>query len=230
MLEILHQSSDLVGIHKPAGLASIPGGFERSAANVALARQLGLPFKGDADPRVRVIHRIDKDTSGVLLFALNRPAQQFVSLQFQNNQIEKSYVALVVGSMKDDSGEIDAPIAKHASDKLRRRVHKTGKPSMTRWQVMQRFRDYTLVRVFPKTGRTHQIRVHLKHIGHPLAVDLLYHSPKIDGVYLSRFKKNYRATMDEERPLIGRLTLHAESLKLHALDGSPIEIRAELPK
>lgn len=230
MLPILFQSQDLLAIDKPSGLPSIPAD-DKYAANILLAQQLKIPFSGPTDPRVRVIHRIDRETSGVLLFALNRNAHQFVSLQFQNHQVEKTYLALVMGSMQDDEGEIDAPIARYPSNKLRRRVHKTGKPALTRWQVVERFRDHTLVRLFPKTGRTHQIRVHLSHLGHPLAIDRLYNpGPTRAGIFLSQFKRNYRQKPEGERPLIARLTLHAESLKFKWMDESMIEIRSELPK
>jgi len=182
------------------------------------------------------VHRLDKDTSGVLLFAKNRAAQQHVSHQFQNNTITKEYLALVVGRPPSDSGEIDAPIGPHpASRKLMTVLKHGGRPARTLWQIEQRFRDYTLLRVFPKTGKTHQIRVHLKHIGLPLAIDPLYNPPRTPGspigIFLSHFKRDYRPSRNEqERPLIERLTLHAQRLRVNQLDHAPIMVESPLPK
>src|SRR6185436_7210829 len=109
-----------------------------------------------------------------------------------------------------------------------------GRPARTAWRIEQAFRGFTLLRCFPKTGKTHQIRVHLKHIGLPLAVDPLYNPPPRGappGLFLSQFKRDYRPTRGEtERPLIARLTLHAEKLRLANLNGAPLEIIAPLPK
>jgi 23S rRNA pseudouridine1911/1915/1917 synthase len=229
-LEILLDTPDLVAIHKPTGLATIHGRGETTSALEQLAAQVGLPSSGTTDPRVRVVHRLDKDTSGVLLFARHVAAQRHLSHQFQNNQVEKEYLALVVGRPLDDEGEIDEKIGVHPANPKLMTATKHGRPALTRWRVEQRFRNLTLLRVFPKTGKTHQIRVHLRSIGLPLAVDPLY-NPQAPPVMLSAHKRDYRPTRgDEERPLIARLTLHAEKLRFKDLAGVEVELHAPLPK
>jgi 23S rRNA pseudouridine955/2504/2580 synthase/23S rRNA pseudouridine1911/1915/1917 synthase len=200
-----------------------------------LARQLRLPSSGTTDPRLRVVHRLDKDTSGALLFAKTLEAQRHLSHQFQNNRVEKEYLAIVAGRTSENEGEIDAPLAPHPADKLRMAVVKhRGRPARTLWRVEQRFRDYALLRCFPKTGKTHQIRVHLAHVGLPLAVDPLYNRPRpaaTPGLLLSDFKRDYRTKPGtDERPLIDRLTLHAEKLNFDHPGKGRIGIVAPLPR
>jgi 23S rRNA pseudouridine955/2504/2580 synthase/23S rRNA pseudouridine1911/1915/1917 synthase len=230
-LDILLDTPDLAAIMKPAGLATIPGRGETTSALEQLAAQLGLPCSGTADPRLRVVHRLDKDTSGVLLFARHTAAQRHVSHQFQNNAVEKEYLAIVAGRPSADEGTIDAPLAPHPNNPKLMAVSKQGRPALTLWKVEQRFRNHALIRCFPKTGKTHQIRVHLKHAGMPLAVDPLY-NPKAPPLLLSSIKRDYRPTRGEvvERPLIARLTLHAEKLRFTDLAGAPVEAIAPPPK
>jgi 23S rRNA pseudouridine1911/1915/1917 synthase len=229
-LEILLDTPDLIAIQKPAGLATIPGRGETISALEQLARQIGLPSSGTADPRVRVVHRLDKDTSGVLLFAKHTAAQRHLSHQFQNNQVRKEYLALVAGRPAEDAGTVDARIDVHPANKRLMTVSKQGRPALTEWRVDRRFRNLTLLRVFPKTGKTHQIRVHLRHAGMPLAVDPLY-NPAAPPLMLSAHKRDYRPTRGaEERPLIGRLTLHAERIAFKDLAGAEVEVVAAMPK
>jgi 23S rRNA pseudouridine955/2504/2580 synthase/23S rRNA pseudouridine1911/1915/1917 synthase len=234
-LEILWQSDNAVAVAKPAGLATIPGRDEPASVLHSLAAQLGLPAAGTDDPRLRVVHRLDKDTSGVLLFAKNVETQRHLSHQFQNNTIEKEYLALVTGRPPQREGELDAPLARHPSSiKHMAIVTHGGRPARTLWKVEDIFREYTLLRCFRKTGKTHQIRVHLESIGLPLAIDPLYNPPapgRPAGIFLSRFKRGYSPTHgEEERPLIDRLTLHAEKLSFVDRDGSPVSITCPLPK
>jgi RluA family pseudouridine synthase len=233
-LTILYNDDDLVAVEKPAGLATIPGRGETDSLLERLAFELNLPHKGETDPRLRVVHRLDKDTSGVVVFAKNIATQRHLSHQFQNNQIEKEYLALVAGHPSSDEGEIDAAIGPHPNSRTRMAVLKHGRPALTRWKLEKRFREMSLLRVFPKTGKTHQIRVHLKHIGLPLAIDPLYNPPRDPkapiGIFLSQFKRDYRAAREDERPLIARLTLHAEHITFdHPVKGK-MTIEAPLPK
>jgi 23S rRNA pseudouridine955/2504/2580 synthase/23S rRNA pseudouridine1911/1915/1917 synthase len=185
---------------------------------------------GENDPRVRVVHRLDKQTSGVMLFALNRAAQQHVSHQFQNNTVKKEYLALVRGRTRETEGVVEAALGPHPTSPKRMAVLKHGgRPARTDWRVEESFRGFSLVRCLPRTGKTHQIRVHLAHAGMPLAIDPLYGSE--EPIFLSDFKRDYRPTRgEEERPLISRLTLHAEKLAFVDLAGRAIELAAPLTK
>jgi RluA family pseudouridine synthase len=245
-LEILFQDEHLIAVMKPAKLASIPGRGETDSVLERLAAQIGLPHRGETDPRLRVVHRLDKGTSGVLLLAKDRPAQRHISHQFQNNTIAKEYLALVRGKPREMEGVIDAPLGPHPTSPLRMAVlSHGGRPARTAWRVEETFGELALIRCFPKTGKTHQIRVHLLHAGMPLAIDSLYNAPRssarggggggerpaCNAIFLSQFKRGYRPTRGEtERPLIERLTLHAEKLSLLNLDGQPLTIVAGLPK
>jgi 23S rRNA pseudouridine955/2504/2580 synthase/23S rRNA pseudouridine1911/1915/1917 synthase len=228
-LPILFQSGDLVAVDKPAGLAAIPGRDDPTSVLQVIAGQLGLPCSGTADPRVRVVHRLDKDTSGVMLLALHSAAHRFVSHQFQNNTVHKEYLALVKGRAGGEKGTIDGPIAPHPNHKQYMCVTKHGRPALTLWQVEKRFRRSTLLRCFPKTGKTHQIRVHLQSIGTPLLIDPLY-NPLSGPVYLSKLKRDYNPTREEERPLMSRLTLHAAKIRITLPTGEPLEVESPLPK
>ena len=211
----------------------IPGRAETDSVLEALGRQLALPSSGSVDPRMRVVHRLDKETTGVLLFALHVIAQRHLCHQFQEHTIEKEYLALVVGRVKTDTGDIDEPLGQHPTSPLKMAVVRHGgRPARTLYRVEERYRDFTLLRCFPKTGKTHQIRVHLAHIGHPLAIDPLYYAGRnANGLFLSKYKREYRPTRGQpERALISRLPLHAAVLKFNDLNGIRIDLQCDPPK
>jgi 23S rRNA pseudouridine1911/1915/1917 synthase len=235
-LEIILETGDWVALAKPSGLATIPGRGEEDSVLERLGRQLNVPSSGTSDPRIRVVHRLDKDTTGVLLFAKHTAAQRHLSHQFQNNAVQKEYLALVAGRPMELEGEVDAPLARHPTTPQRMAVVRHGgRPARTAWRVEEQFREFTLLRVFPRTGKTHQIRVHLQSIGLPLAVDPVYNARRggrgSPGLLLSAFKRGYRPAAGEtERPLIERLTLHAQKLRFVNLSGQFVEVVAPLPK
>jgi 23S rRNA pseudouridine955/2504/2580 synthase/23S rRNA pseudouridine1911/1915/1917 synthase len=234
-LNVLWTDADYVAVFKPAGLATIPGRGEDDSVLELLADQLALACSGTIDPRLRLVHRLDKDTSGVLVFAKNREAQRHLSRQFQNNQVEKEYLALVLGRPAQTEGEIAGPLARHPKSPRHMTIVKHGgRPARTQWKLAETFRPFSLLAVYPKTGKTHQIRVHLKEAGLPLAIDPLYHPPppgKPAGIFLSSFKRGYRpGSTDAERPLIDRLTLHAHRLMFRDRSDHLVTVIAEAPK
>jgi len=250
-IPILYEDDDLMIVDKPAGLAVEPERWERSAASLAgallaLSRARSVPARalaesedrGRAAPvsaRLRAVHRLDKDTSGVLLVAKHLEAERFLRLAFEEDRVEKTYFALVEGEHPLADGEeelIDLAIG--PDEKRSGRVvvqERGGKPSQTRISVSERFRGFTWMRCRPLTGRTHQIRVHLAATGFPLVVDPFY--GRRSELHLSAVKAGYRAKRGQpERPLIARLTLHAAEIRVPArqLGGQAIAAQAPLPK
>ena len=170
---ILHQDERIVVLDKPTGLLSVPGiGPEKADC---LASRVG-----EAVPGARIVHRLDRDTSGVIVMALDAEAHRTLSIQFQDRLVEKTYIAVVAGVVEDDEGEVDLPIRKDLDDTPRQIVdHVHGRPSVTRWRVLERATDRTRLELTPLTGRSHQLRLHLKAIGHPILGDDLYAPPDV---------------------------------------------------
>ncbi len=219
---VIFENDDFVAINKPAGLLTIPDRTqsERSLKDILLEKY----------GSIYTVHRLDKDTSGLVLFAKNETAHKFFSGLFEERKIEKYYLGIVHGCPANTSGIIDAPIAEHTVHKGLMTVHKNGKPSSTGYEVMDASRHYSLVSFQLHTGRTHQIRVHAKNIGHPLACDELYGDGK--PVLLSSIKKKFKLSKhdEEERPMIDRLALHSYRLIFTDASGTRMEITAEMPK
>jgi 23S rRNA pseudouridine1911/1915/1917 synthase len=237
-LNVLHEDDDLLVIDKPAGLLVIPDRWDASKPTVVkLARayvQARASATGDAaaePPRIWVVHRLDRDTSGVLILAKSDRAHAALSRQFEQGKVQKTYLALVNGQGIRAEGIIRLPIGPHPHRPgmmaIRRRQ---GKSASTRYSVLERFRGYTLLDVRPLTGRSHQIRVHVQAIGHPLAIDPMYGSS--EPLLLSALKPSYRPKAGTaESPLMARLTLHAQALALtHPTHGETCTWVAELPK
>jgi RluA family pseudouridine synthase len=232
--EVLHKDELLLVVGKPAGVLSVPGRGEAPALT-DLLREMGVVASGEP---LLMVHRLDRGASGVMVLARSTLAQQRLTEQWHARRVEKVYWALVQGYVQELSGEIDKPLWIDR-DKRKVRVNKKhGKAAVTRYRVLERFSDHTLLECTPLTGRLHQIRVHMAHIGHPLAVDARYGGGK--ALMLSSVKRDYRpSARHEERPLVARLTLHALRLTfIHPRDWNgadsptvtPATFEASLPK
>lgn len=165
-IPILYEDDDILAVSKPEGLAAIP---ERRGQGRSLFEVL-CEQRGE---RLYIVHRIDKDTSGLILFARNAAMHRFLNRQFETRQVEKTYLALVHGAVGEDTGTIDAPLRQFGSGRVAVDPER-GKTSTTEFRVAQRFPSHTLIEARPRTGRRHQIRVHLYHLGHPISGDPLY--------------------------------------------------------
>lgn len=222
-LPILIETDDFLLVNKPSGLLSIPDRFNESIDSV-------VKILRRTHPEIFVVHRLDRLTSGILIFAKTPEAHKHFSDLFKNRKIEKIYTGIVSGKMETGSGIIEAPIAENPYRKGEMVVHKKGKPSATEYQVVESFTRFSLVKFKLLTGRTHQIRVHSKYINHPLACDPVYGDGK--PIYLSDIKKGYRLGKNQldETPLMNRLALHASSLSFVGSEGKNYSVEAPLPK
>ena len=220
---VLYKDESLIAIDKPPGY-SVLGERDGAPDLLTLLRDL----QGE---NVAVVHRLDKDTSGVLLFALTENAAREISRQFQEREVSKMYLALVRGEPFRDEWLIDLSLAPTgAGNRMRVTEKGKGKESSTRVEVAERFAGFALVRAFPETGRKHQIRVHLRADGLPLAVDPVYGGA--EALYLSEFRKGYTASRrGPESPLLSRLSLHAACLTFrHPVTKEYLTLEAPLPK
>ena len=175
-LDVIHEDESLIVLNKPAGMVVHPGSGNKNGTMVSavLFHCEKLADTGDI-LRPGIVHRLDKDTSGIIIVAKNDKAMRSLAKQFQNRTIKKRYLAIVNGKVEMDNGVIDAPVARHAVDRQRMDVeHSSGKNARTVYHVIRRGKGYTFVCLEPETGRTHQIRVHMKHIGHPIVGDEKY--------------------------------------------------------
>jgi tRNA pseudouridine32 synthase/23S rRNA pseudouridine746 synthase len=203
-LTVLHADDDIVVLDKPSGLLKVPG------KDPALSDCLEARVR-ETWPTAGVVHRLDKDTSGILLMALNKKALGVLGSQFEHRQTTKSYVARVFGQLEPDSGEVDLPLATDWENKPRQRVdHENGRASRTGWEVIGREAQATRVRLTPHTGRTHQLRVHMMTLGHPILGDAFY-------------------ATGEALAAADRLQLHAEQLGFTHPDGTSMNFVSPAP-
>lgn len=222
-LTILYSDDNWLCLFKDSGLLTIPDRFRKELPNL---HHLAQKDHG----QLWVVHRLDKDTSGLVCFARNAAAHAYLSGLFQNQAVEKIYHALTKGHPLKESGTIDSPLAPDHLHKGRMQVHKKGKASLTEYQIEQGFKNYSLWRLHLITGRTHQIRVHLSSKGFPVLGDTFYGDGK--SFYLSQIKPHYHTSKFqlEERPLLDRLALHASSIAFQQQDGSLLKVECPFPK
>lgn len=221
-VSVVHESGDFIAINKPSGMLTIPDRYDNAQQSLysILSAKYGKIF---------VVHRLDKDTSGLILFAKNEGTHKFLSQLFEQRKIEKKYQAIVQGVLTPADGTINEAIIEHPSKKGEMTISKRGKPSITDYETLENFGLYSMVSFQIHSGRTHQIRVHMKFAGHPIICDPIYGNGQ--PVYLSSFKKKFRlGESEEERPLMNRLALHSHSLSFLDSYGNKVELIAPLPK
>ena len=213
-LEIVYEDEDVAVINKPKGLVVHPAaGHQDDTLVNGLLYAMGDSLSGiNGELRPGIVHRIDKDTSGLLAIAKNDLAHTVLASQLKDHSMARTYEAIVCGSFREDSGTVDAPIGRHPTDRKKMCVtQRNSKPAVTQWEVVERFRGYTHIRCRLETGRTHQIRVHMAYIGHPILGDTVY---------------------GHKKPELGQSSqcLHAGALCFrHPRDGRPILVFAPLP-
>ena len=214
-LDIVYEDEDVVVINKPKGLVVHPAaGHQDDTLVNGLLYALGDDLSGiNGELRPGIVHRIDKDTSGLLAVAKNDLAHTMLASQLKDHSMHRVYECIVCGSFREDSGTVDAPIGRHPTDRKKMTVTaRNSKEAVTHWEVVKRYRGYTHVRCKLETGRTHQIRVHMAHIGHPILGDMVY---------------------GHKKPELGQDSqcLHAGSLCFtHPRTGQPVLVFAELPQ
>ena len=220
-LEIIFENDQFIAVNKPSGLLSIP---DRMGQEISLKDILKEKYGN-----IYTVHRLDKDTSGIIVFAKDEETHKQLSQLFEGREMEKYYVGLVYGNMMTERGSIDAPIMEHPGKATKMMTHAKGKISLTDYEVLESFRLYSWVQFRIHTGRTHQIRVHMQHIGHSVVCDAIYGDPK--PVLLSTVKRNFKLakSAEEERPILARLALHSKSLKF-TLNDEQFEMEALTPK
>ena len=220
---IIFENDDFIAINKEAGMLTIPDRHDER--QLSLYKILNQKYR-----KIFIVHRLDRDTSGLILFAKNEATHKYLSQLFELRNIEKKYLGIVRGSMPEKTGSINEPIAEHPVKKGMMIISKKGKPSLTNYEVLEDFGIYSLVQFEIQSGRTHQIRVHTKSVGHPIICDEIYGDGK--PILLSSFKKKYKLSDNEleERPLISRLALHSASLHFRDIYQKEFFIEAPLPK
>jgi RluA family pseudouridine synthase len=220
---VLYEDAALLVLAKPSGVLVIPDRYDRSVPNLYDL----LTADGES---VWVVHRLDRDTSGAILFARTAEAHADLNSQFEARGVQKRYLALCRGGHAEESGTIDLPLAPHTRVDGRMVVDRhRGKESVTDFRIVERFAGFALVEAIPRTGRTHQIRIHLAEAGLPIVGDPVYGDR--EAFRLSAIKRGYRAGAEPEKPLLARTALHAASIEFrHPSSGETVKYEADLPK
>jgi len=222
-VDIIFENDEFVAVNKPAGMLTIPDRHDEMLTS--LYKLLEKQYE-----KIYIVHRLDRETSGIVLFAKNENTHKYFSQLFEHRGIQKFYLGIVKGSLQNKTGMIDEPIAEHPLNKGMMMINKKGKPSVTEYEVLEDYGLYTLVKFQIHTGRTHQIRVHTKHLGHPIVCDEIYGNGQ--PVLLSSFKRKYKLSQHDEteKPLLGRLALHSYQLEFTDAEGIHHDLKADVPK
>ncbi|UTC44724.1 RluA family pseudouridine synthase [Treponema sp. OMZ 857] len=227
---LIYADEDMIAVNKAAGLLVAADRWDIEAPRLDLLIQKELPQIAPLCQKLYAVHRIDKDTSGILLYALNAEAHRALNTAFQEREIKKTYRLLIHGRVSEEQFTVDLPL-RADGDALHRTVvdKRRGKEAITHFTVLETFRQFSLLEARPVTGRTHQIRVHLAAAGYPIVCDSLYGSGK--PVLLSELKQRWHGDVYTEQPLIRRLALHAYQLEGHHPQTSePFSFTAEYAK
>jgi 23S rRNA pseudouridine1911/1915/1917 synthase len=219
---IIFENENFIAINKPAGLLSIP---DREGKEPSLKSQLQEKYGS-----IFTVHRLDRNTSGVIVFAKNEQTHKSLSQAFEERMVDKRYLGIVTGVLGDKKGSVDVAIMEHPAKTAVMVVNKKGRSSLTDYEVMEEFGLYSLLQFRIHTGRTHQIRVHMQHIGHPVVCDEVYGSGQ--SILLSSFKRKFKLSRsdDEERPILSRLGLHSHILRFTDAEGNDHSLEADMPK
>jgi 23S rRNA pseudouridine1911/1915/1917 synthase len=223
-INVVYEDDDLVVVNKPSGLVVHPAAGVQSGtlANALAFHFQNLPASSNA-VRPGIVHRLDRDTSGLLVVAKNAESLESLSDQFRDRSVYKSYLALVHGRVDPDSGKIDQPLARDPSNRTRMAVVRGGRSSLTLYKVRRRYQRFTLLDVELKTGRTHQIRVHLAWLRHPVVADETYGGGRDNTIQDAKQRAHVRS--------LGRHFLHAEKLAItHPKTGERLEFASPLPE
>jgi 23S rRNA pseudouridine1911/1915/1917 synthase len=220
--EIIFENDDFIAVNKQAGMLSIPDRIQSQASLKDILKEKYT--------EIFTVHRLDKETSGVIVFAKNEEMHKYLSQLFENRETEKYYTGFVTGTLAEREGIVDVPIIEHPVKKGVMTTATKGKESKTAYQVIEAFGPLSYVQFTIFTGRTHQIRVHMKYLGHAIACDELYGDGK--AILLSSLKKNFRLSSkdEEERPILSRLALHAGKLVFKDMSGTTHVLEAPIPK
>ncbi len=213
-LDVVYEDRDVIVVNKPKGMVVHPApGHQDGTLVNALMAHCGADLSGiNGVLRPGIVHRIDKDTSGLIIAAKNDAAHRALAEQLADHTLSRTYECVVLGNLREDSGTVDAPVGRHPTDRKRMCVtEKNAKPAVTHWEVLERYSGYTYVRCRLETGRTHQIRVHMAYIGHPILGDTVYGAKK-------------------PVPGLEGQCLHAKRLRfIHPATKEPVELECELP-
>ena len=228
-IDIVYEDDYLMLINKPYDMVVHPAGRHHCGTVVnALAFHCQNLSQVNGPLKAGIVHRLDRDTSGIMLTIKSDAVHSQIAMQFEKRSVKKEYLAVVEGELMLDSDEISLPIARHLIDSQKMAVrHDIGKEAVSIYEVVERFRGYTLVKVMPKTGRTHQIRVHMRAIGHPVVADFMYSSQ--ESCYLSDLLQKERE--EGELPIIDRQALHAHRIEFfHPIHNKKMEFEVDLPE